>query len=446
MAWERLPEDYTDAVWSGSKRYVEINNEDGTVSFQDVTAYSNKEKSFFGAKDANRMNQAMNIIMEMVENGTDLYTAFLEYFATQKQLFEAEGDAIVDSLKSDYRQEITEFETAQEQVFDEWFDSIKDQLGEDAAGNLQNQIDSLRQYSDKTFLPNSGGTMTGPINMNGQTLSGLNTPTVSDEAATKGYTDGQILSRAIYSGGKNLLKNTARSQTINGVTFTVNDDGSVTVNGTATSQAILVLNQNILPPGSYLVSSGVSDLSVVVEVRDTDGTRKWYYGSNTPYNHTVSGTEQTIRYYLEVQSGKTVSNIRVYPMIRPTSVEDDSYEPYYKGLAELTSSMELLWENASPTSEFAAQSVYLSLSKYDAVAIQFYYATTLSWCVECRCNVGKTGLANVSMKSNYYRQFNVETTRVRFESGLEYTTYGGDTTSANNILIPYKIYGIKGAT
>lgn len=72
MAWERLPVDYTDAVWSGLKRYSMISNEDGTVSFQDVTVYSNKENSFFGARDANRMNEALNTIMSMLENGTDV--------------------------------------------------------------------------------------------------------------------------------------------------------------------------------------------------------------------------------------------------------------------------------------------------------------------------------------------------------------------------------------
>ena len=41
--------------------------------------------------------------------------------------------------------------------------------------------------------------------------------------------------------GKNLLKITATTKTINGVTFTVNDDGSVTVNGTATANASFAL-------------------------------------------------------------------------------------------------------------------------------------------------------------------------------------------------------------
>lgn len=38
-------------------------------------------------------------------------------------------------------------------------------------------------------LSKSGGTMTGPINMNGQQLSGLNAPTSEDQAANKGYVD-----------------------------------------------------------------------------------------------------------------------------------------------------------------------------------------------------------------------------------------------------------------
>ena len=38
-------------------------------------------------------------------------------------------------------------------------------------------------------LPSTGGAMTGALNMNGQKLSGLNSPTSNDEAATKFYVD-----------------------------------------------------------------------------------------------------------------------------------------------------------------------------------------------------------------------------------------------------------------
>jgi len=150
MAWELLPVDYLDAVWSGLKRYAEINNEDGTVSFQDVTVYSQKEKSFFGAMDANRMNEALNTIMSMVENGTNLYEAFQIYFDLQKSLFETEADNkanefddYTDDLKEEYKDSMAAFESQQQQIFDAWFRAMQNQLSQDAAGHLQNQCTEL---------------------------------------------------------------------------------------------------------------------------------------------------------------------------------------------------------------------------------------------------------------------------------------------------------------
>ena len=150
MAWKLLPVDYTDAVWAGLKRYNQINNEDGSVSFQDITAYTGKEKSFFGAKDANRMNEALNTIMSMVENGTDLYTAFQNYFVEQKTLFEQEADSkatefdnYTDNLEQEYKASMAAFESQQQQIYNAWFQAMKDQLSKDAAGNLQNQCTEL---------------------------------------------------------------------------------------------------------------------------------------------------------------------------------------------------------------------------------------------------------------------------------------------------------------
>lgn len=183
MAWELLPVNYKNAVWSGLKKYILVNNEDGTVSFEDVTAYSNKESSFFGAKEANRMNEALNTIMSMVENGTDLYTAFQNYFNLQKGLFEdtatntqnelteyaeelkTEGDEIIDTLETDYRSEIDTFERNQEALFTAWFNSIKREFDEDVAGNLQNQINTLDTKTDgfeprQTMFSADGRTIT----------------------------------------------------------------------------------------------------------------------------------------------------------------------------------------------------------------------------------------------------------------------------------------------
>lgn len=158
MAWKLLPTDYTDAVWSGLKKYTQVDNSDGTVSFQDVTTYTSKEKSFFGAKDANRMNEALNYIMSMLENGTNLYEEFQTYFTTQKELFKssgdssyqeltqyfvnlkAQGDSSLAQIEKTYEEHMTTYEGEQIAAFNTWFAGIKGKLNEDIAGSLQNQI------------------------------------------------------------------------------------------------------------------------------------------------------------------------------------------------------------------------------------------------------------------------------------------------------------------
>lgn len=161
MAWTPLKENYTDAIWAGLKKYNLIENSDDTISLQDVTVYSNKENSFFGAKDANAMNAAINVIMAMLESGTDLYTNFQNYFATQQTLFEktadekqagltayvadleAQGDALIQQIKTDYSAEIQNFEDVQEQIFNVWFASVRGQLDGDVAGQIINRLNAI---------------------------------------------------------------------------------------------------------------------------------------------------------------------------------------------------------------------------------------------------------------------------------------------------------------
>lgn len=161
MAWSLLPTNYTDAVWNGLKKYKKVDNTDGTVSFNDVTAYTNRETSFFGAKDANKMNGALNYIMSMLENGTDLYEEFSTYFENQKKQFKtsgdksynelkqyftvlkSNGDVSLDTIEKDYKSRMNAYESEQKTAFNTWFGNLKDQLSTNVAGNLQNQCTEL---------------------------------------------------------------------------------------------------------------------------------------------------------------------------------------------------------------------------------------------------------------------------------------------------------------
>ena len=61
--------------------------------------------------------------------------------------------------------------------------SMVNNVSPDSSGNV------TLAAADVGALPTAGGDMIGPINMNGQTLSGLNSPTEDAQAATKGYVD-----------------------------------------------------------------------------------------------------------------------------------------------------------------------------------------------------------------------------------------------------------------
>ena len=62
-----LKTNYTDDVFSGNRKYNMITNDDGTVSFVDVTVYSTEGDSF-GASDINAINTEVNNSFKKTED------------------------------------------------------------------------------------------------------------------------------------------------------------------------------------------------------------------------------------------------------------------------------------------------------------------------------------------------------------------------------------------
>ena len=54
-----LKTDYKDDVFSGNRKYTMVNNPDGTVSFVDVTTYTQVGDSY-GASEINEQNDVIN--------------------------------------------------------------------------------------------------------------------------------------------------------------------------------------------------------------------------------------------------------------------------------------------------------------------------------------------------------------------------------------------------
>ena len=135
--------------------------------------------------------------------------------------------------------------------------------------------------------------------------------------------------RGLRGGGKNKLQVTATSNTINGVTFTVNSDGTVLVNGTADADAFFILSDATFlrdsPSGTYVLTgcpSGGSTLSYNLDVQSARGAD---IGNGILIEYT-NLTYANVR--IRVYSGTSCNNLLFKPMIRLASVSDATFAPY----------------------------------------------------------------------------------------------------------------------
>lgn len=127
--------------------------------------------------------------------------------------------------------------------------------------------------------------------------------------------------------GKNLLNVTAKTGTTQGITFTVNADKSITINGTntGTETAFFRLADNfVLSAGDYTLSNKNANVS--------NGSFIFYDdGNNFPRTNISNATftkDTTIKPYIKITPGQTVNNQTVYPMIIKGTYTEETLPPY----------------------------------------------------------------------------------------------------------------------
>ena len=159
--------------------------------------------------------------------------------------------------------------------------------------------------------------------------SGSGDPSPSNVRPISGYSEVKTT-----RCGKNILKNTLTSTTQNGTTFTKNADGSVTVSGTPSAKATVLLSG-----GDFLVQTLPTVFSYGVPM--PTGTRLYCKATST--SGTVSYptiSSNSVPYVILSTSGATLNNLvieintlfngtpfTIYPMIELGSTPT-SYEPY----------------------------------------------------------------------------------------------------------------------
>lgn len=164
------------------------------------------------------------------------------------------------------------------------------------------------------------------------------------------YDDRTVLAELIDSGAKNLLKISGTSQTVSGVTFTVNSDGSISASGTATSDAVFNLTTNLnLQSGSYVFSpgfpNGSSDTTFFCDIFNSG-----YSNRSVAYQaRSIPDTTNIIRFI--VANGYTANNITLFPMVctaanRKISAAFVPYRPSYQELCDRIAALEEVNANA----------------------------------------------------------------------------------------------------
>lgn len=125
------------------------------------------------------------------------------------------------------------------------------------------------------------------------------------------------------------------TKTVNGVTFTDNGDGSITVNGTATELAYFILQKGKwLLPGKYFLSgcpaSGSSD-TYYITTNGYNGESD--IGTGRILDITSDLTQTNIA--IIIKPGTTVSNLVFKPQLEP-GMTAAAYTPYVAGLSAVS--------------------------------------------------------------------------------------------------------------
>lgn len=154
-------------------------------------------------------------------------------------------------------------------------------------------------------------------------------------------------------GAKNFLKVTGQTQTLNGVTFTVNNDQTVSLSGTATATTTFLVvdnaTSNAIPNGNYVLtgcpSGGGSTAYDLRWYLYSSGKSAYDQGSGASVNKTGNTTSSNIA--ILVRSGVNTDGLIFRPMLRRAEITDSTYAPYAPTNRELYE-MILALQNGRP--------------------------------------------------------------------------------------------------
>lgn len=250
--------------------------------------------------------------------------------------------------------DLKEFQESNESEFEQWFDNMKGQLGDDAAGNLQLQIDD---HTEKSVSSENGahgfryfeGYVEAHIyDEESRTLKWVRVPgsgiAYDGEKSVKAAIN--EVSRTLgYTKSYNLLPCNKVGGEWNGIKTTpvLNDDNSLayySVSGSRTSETYYNIYDSknlstVFPKGvevgkTYKVSANSTNALIRIAIYEMiNGAYQLSVNTNTEAEWTPNANTTRLEIRISVDSNASgLNDVRIYPMIRPNDIEDSTYMPY----------------------------------------------------------------------------------------------------------------------
>lgn len=238
------------------------------------------------------------------------------------------------------------------------------------------------------------------------------------------------------------------STTVNGITYSI-VNGVITINGTSTSTTYINLPKNMFKIGQYHLSGLSQNFSEKIVIYLNFGDMSTYVYKEDGKTFVINTEKQPTEFYVKVSNGYTCNNVIVKPMLINGIKKQPFQEWNGKIIHEKDITPVLLWENGSPNTEFAGQTINLSesMSNYEYIIIAYKqigavdsepvlhkiknlksyganYSTTLSYCA---------GTTNQSIRTRALT-FPTATTITINDAYLGNSVY-------KNVIVPFAVYG-----
>ena len=236
-------------------------------------------------------------------------------------------------------------------VMDGIFGEVIDARG--AWDTLGERLDNMEQGTGDTYTKAEVDTMLAE-KVDKVAGKGLSTNDFTNEDKAQITTNKNGIAAVANRGSKNLIINTQASKTVQGLVFTTQSDGTARVQGEQASGYADYYYCGTFSgtdvkydfsDGDYILSFQVVDTATGTEInsnyiycrlydKSENPSAGAYVRLNSSGEVTFSGKITAMLFTIQPQYG-AVGDITVKAMIRPASIEDDTYVPYAPSNREL---------------------------------------------------------------------------------------------------------------